>query len=88
VGLVATSTLLTEETPAGQATTMVLNRSAMSLGTALGSAAGGLLLAASGYGALGLSALLWCGASAGLVWWTRSPAPLRPLAAPAPTGEA
>ena len=75
VGLVATSTLLTEETPAGRATTMVLNRSAISLGTALGSAAGGLLLAVSGYGALGLSALVWCGASAGLTWWSRAPSP-------------
>ena len=72
-GLVASSTLLTEETPAGRATTMVLNRSAISLGTALGSATGGLLLAVSGYGALGLSALLCCCASAGLTWRSRSP---------------
>jgi predicted MFS family arabinose efflux permease len=87
VGLVATSTLLTEETPAGRATTMVLNRSGMSLGTALGSALGGLLLATSGYGALGLSSLLWFGASAGLVWWSRAVAATQPAGAPAPAGE-
>jgi DHA1 family inner membrane transport protein len=84
---VATTTLLTEETPAGRATTMVLNRSAINLGTALGSAAGGLLVAASGYGALGLSALLWCGVSAALVWWSRSRAMPQPVVASAPAGE-
>jgi DHA1 family purine base/nucleoside efflux pump-like MFS transporter len=87
IGLVATSTLLTEETPAGRATTMVLNRSAISLGTAVGSATGGLLLALSGYGALGASTLLWCGASAALIWWSRSPAPARLPVAPAPAGD-
>jgi predicted MFS family arabinose efflux permease len=87
VGLVATSTLLTEETPAGRATTMVLNRSAISLGTALGSAVGGLLLAVSGYGALGLSALAWCCAGAGLTWWSGAPAPPQPAIARASGGE-
>jgi predicted MFS family arabinose efflux permease len=87
VGMVATSTLLMEETPAGRATTMVLNRSAISLGTALGSAAGGLLLAASGYGALGLSALLCCWASAGLAWWSRSRPLPQPAVASAPAGD-
>jgi DHA1 family inner membrane transport protein len=84
---VASSTLLTEETPAGRATTMVLNRSAISLGTALGSAMGGLLLAVSGFGALGLSALLCCCASAGLVWWSRSRLLSQPVVASAPAGE-
>ena len=39
------------------------------------SALGGLLLAMGGYGALRLSALLWCCASAGLPWWSPGPAP-------------
>jgi predicted MFS family arabinose efflux permease len=66
---------------------MVLNRSAINLGTALGSAAGGLLLVVSGYGALGLSALVSCCAGAGLIWWSRSPAPPRPVGARAPAAE-
>ena len=49
---------------------MALNQSANSLGTARGSALGGLLLAVSGYEALGVSALLWCAASVGLIWWS------------------
>lgn len=83
MGVVVTSTLLTSETPGGRATTMGLNQAAISLGTALGSALGRLLLALSGYGALGLSALLWCCASAGVVWWSRAPAlPRRVPASP------
>ena len=81
---VAGNTLLTAETPAGRGTTMTLNSSAISLGTALGSALGGLLLVLGGYPAIGLGSLAFLAASAGLTWWSRpralpprSPHPLR-----------
>jgi predicted MFS family arabinose efflux permease len=83
VGIVATAILLTGETPTGRATTMAFNQSANSLGQALGSALGGLLLAVSGFEALGVSALLWCIASAGLIWWSGSALPRLASAGPA-----
>ena len=46
--------LLVSETPGGRATTLTLNQAGMSLGTALGSSLGGLLIALGGYGALGV----------------------------------
>ena len=54
VAFVGVATLLADETPAGAATTMVLNGSVYNLGTAAGAALGGLLIALGGYGALGI----------------------------------
>lgn len=79
-GVVLITLILTAESPAGRATTLTLNGSLFSLGIALGSALGGLLLAVSGYAAIGLAALLLCLGSAGLTWWSR-PAP---VSVPAP----
>ena len=53
-GWVTLGAMLSCETPAGQATTMVLAVSVYSLGAAIGGAAGGLLLAWGGYPALGV----------------------------------
>ncbi len=50
---------------------MALKGAAAGLGTGLGAALGGLLLALGEYPALGLGALAWYGAAAGLVWWSR-----------------
>jgi MFS transporter, DHA1 family, inner membrane transport protein len=57
---VASAVLLSQETPAGHAATMTLRGSAQSLGAALGSAAGGVLLPLAGFPALGLCALVCC----------------------------
>jgi predicted MFS family arabinose efflux permease len=62
ITLVARQTLLVTESPAGRATTMTLSASATSLGSALGSSIGGLLLALADYSALG-----FCALGAGLV---------------------
>jgi len=58
------TTLLTSTTPAGQGTTMSLNSTVVSLGSAAGGIVGGVLIAASGYALLGagLSIALICSA--------------------------
>jgi predicted MFS family arabinose efflux permease len=68
--------LLTGETPGGRSTTMTLNQSALSLGTAVGGAAGGLLLALGGYNALAAGLPIFATAAAVLVWSSRT----RPIA--------
>lgn len=67
-GWVCLATILANETPVGQATTMVLSRAVLGLGGALGAAAGGLLLELSGYPALGVLYLLAALSAAALVW--------------------
>ena len=67
-------TLLIDESPTGRATTMTANQSANSLGTAIGGAAGGLLLATGGYPALGLGIPIFA-AGAVLVLWASRPRP-------------
>lgn len=67
-GWVCLATILANETPVGQATTMVLSRAVLGLGGALGAAAGGLVLDHSGYPALGLLYLLAALIAAALVW--------------------
>lgn len=54
ISYIALTTLMTRETPAGAGTTMVLNGSMINLGTAIGAAIGGLLIALGGYALLGL----------------------------------
>lgn len=66
IGAVVTAELLEVGTPAGRATTLTLNGSAMSLGVALGAGLGGLALTLSGYQALGLCALVTGMAAAGI----------------------
>jgi DHA1 family putative efflux transporter-like MFS transporter len=71
VGSVTLNALLLSETPAGRATTMSLNGSAQSLGSAVGSSLGGLLLAVGGYGAIGVGIPLLGAAAAAVVWLSR-----------------
>ena len=52
-GWIALTALLAAETPAGPGTTMTLNSSVFALGSALGSAAGGLLVGLGGFVLLG-----------------------------------
>lgn len=66
VSFVAVATLLTAETPGSAATTMMLNGSVINLGSAVGAAIGGALLAIGGYAALGLGLALF-GALASVV---------------------
>jgi DHA1 family inner membrane transport protein len=54
VSYIALTTLMTRDTPGGGGTTMVLNGSVINLGTAVGAAVGGLLIALGGYALLGL----------------------------------
>lgn len=54
LGWVGIASLLIAESPAGPGTTMALHGSLFNLGAAAGGAAGGLLLALGGYGALAL----------------------------------
>jgi len=58
VGIVSQNTLLMELSPAGRATTTSLNQTCMSLGGAIGSSLGGLLLATGGFPALGALTLV------------------------------
>ena len=71
VATVAVALLLTTESPAGRATTMTLNVVALSLGTALGSALGGFVIAVSGFAALGLCSFAFSALSALLIWTYR-----------------
>jgi MFS transporter, DHA1 family, inner membrane transport protein len=73
IATTAVAILLIRESPVGRATTMTLNIAAVSLGTAVGSALGGLLLAVSGFWLIGLFGLLFSCSSAGLVWWYQEP---------------
>jgi predicted MFS family arabinose efflux permease len=57
IAIVSQNTLLVDGSPAGRATTTSLNQTCMSLGGAIGSSAGGLLLAAGGFPSIGLLTL-------------------------------
>jgi DHA1 family inner membrane transport protein len=72
-GWVILATLLSEATPIGQGTTMVLNGSVLGIGGAIGAALGSLTLGLTGYGALGVVFPLAAFAS-GLMVWIRSAA--------------
>lgn len=71
IGWVALTTLLVGGTPAAVATTMALNSALFNLGGSLGSLGGGVLLAAGGYGALGVGLPIFALASAALIWQPR-----------------
>lgn len=67
-GFVVFVTLLSTESHAGKGTTMSLNGTLFSLGTAIGALLGGVFLAVGGYTLLGLGLMLFSIASALLVW--------------------
>jgi DHA1 family inner membrane transport protein len=68
----AIATLLVQETPAGKGTTMVLNGTLLNVGSAVGAALGGGLIAIGGYTALGLGLPIFGLAAAALAWWPTS----------------
>jgi predicted MFS family arabinose efflux permease len=65
---ISLTTLLAAETPAGPGTTMTLNGSVFALGSALGTAVGGVLVGVGGYHLLGIG-LPACTLVAGLLVW-------------------
>lgn len=69
IGGPAAALLLLNESPAGRGTTMTLNQSFFSLGIALGSAIGGLLLSVGGYAAIAYSVPAFFLAASALLWW-------------------
>jgi predicted MFS family arabinose efflux permease len=75
VGGPAVALLLLSESPAGRGTTMTVNQPAFSLGVALGSAVGGLLLSVGGYTAIAHSVPAFFLVASALLWWLR-PAPI------------
>ena len=85
---VAGALLLAGESPAGQATTMTLNQAGFSVGVAVGSAAGGLLLALGGYPAITIGALAFSLGGALLVRLLRPRPILVAPRTPAPVVEA
>ncbi|HEY7031923.1 MAG TPA: MFS transporter [Thermomicrobiales bacterium] len=66
---IAIAALLATESPAGSGTTMVLNGSVLNLGSAVGTALGGSLIAAGGYHALALGLPLFGLIAVGLALW-------------------
>jgi predicted MFS family arabinose efflux permease len=77
IGFVAITAIASNETHAGQGTTMSLNGAMFAFGSALGGAFGGGLLAAGGYGALGLGLMGFMMLAGVTVWhpaWIRIPA--------------
>jgi predicted MFS family arabinose efflux permease len=71
IGWIALTTLLAAETPVGAGTTLTLNGSAFALGSALGSAAGGVLIGVGGYALLGVVLPVATLTAALLVWQPR-----------------
>jgi predicted MFS family arabinose efflux permease len=72
--------VLNAESPAGRATTMTLNSSALYLGTALGGVIGGIMLTLGGYVALGYVAPIFPLIGSAIIWLSR-PRPATALAA-------
>jgi len=63
--------VLNAESPAGRATTMTLNNSAIALGTALGGVFGGLAISVGGYQALGYCAPIFPILGSAIIWLSR-----------------
>jgi DHA1 family inner membrane transport protein len=72
---VVAPTLLSRESPTGRGTTMALNGTAHSFGTALGGALGGLGLALGGYAYLGFLSITFGTAAALLTSWSGRSSP-------------
>jgi predicted MFS family arabinose efflux permease len=68
---VVTALLLASESPAGRATTLTVNFSALGLGQGLGGAVGGIALVHGGWAAVGLCSCALLLTGAGLVWCSR-----------------
>lgn len=68
ISVVTILDLLSNTTPGGQATTLVVNESVFSVGAALGAAAGGLLIGIGGFGALSVALPVFGLGGALLVW--------------------
>ncbi|CAN5749011.1 N/A [soil metagenome] len=71
IGRVAFTTLLANESPAGSGTTMVLNASTITLGAALGSLIGGVLIGFGGFPLLGVGLPVFAFSSALMLVFTR-----------------
>lgn len=71
IGRVAFTTLLANVSPAGSATTMVLNSSTITLGAALGSLIGGTLISIGGFPLLGVGLPIFAFSSALMLVFTR-----------------
>lgn len=78
------TTLVSNETPAGQATTLVVNEALFGAGAATGAAIGGALIALGGFSALGLGMPVFALLAAAAVWrpWRRDAVvmPIVPMA--------
>jgi predicted MFS family arabinose efflux permease len=68
MGMASTTVLLASDAPGGRGTSMTLHASALSLGTAVGAAVGGLILTVASYQALGIVSMVLYVASASIVW--------------------
>ncbi len=75
-------TLVANETPAGQGTTMVINESIFALGAAVGAASGGLLIEVGGFRALGFGMPIFAVLAAFSVWRPGSVALPEPITEP------
>ena len=75
---IATTLVLTDLSPAGRATTLTLNSAANCIGTAVGSALGGLALALGGYEAAGVCSLIFLFLAGGLASWSTVPVAASP----------
>ena len=75
VSVVGVAALLAVETPAGMGTTMTLNGALTNLGSAVGGAVGGALLAIGGFWALSLGLPVFAALGGVLVWRRGAPVP-------------
>ena len=71
----ATTLVLNASSPAGRATTLTLRSAAVCIGTAVGGALGGGVLAVGGYEALGVLSFVVLLVSTAVAWWSRAGAP-------------
>ncbi len=82
IQVVNITTLISNETPAGQATTLVINEAIFGLGAAIGAAAGGLLLDLGGFRALGGAMPIFALIATAFVWQPRRTRRRPPAAGP------
>jgi MFS transporter, DHA1 family, inner membrane transport protein len=83
VGLVALNTMVVTESQTGAGTSMSLNAAVFNLGSAMGGAVGGVLLAAGGYTMLGLGLPVFALAGSLIVWRSGRLRAVQPRIAPA-----
>jgi predicted MFS family arabinose efflux permease len=68
MGMASTTVMLASDAPGGRGTSMTLHASALSLGTAVGAAVGGLILTVASYQTVGIVSMALFVASASVVW--------------------